>query len=340
MRIVHAVCTDAFAGVERLMARLAAAQQVAGHQVIVVGGDPASMQRELGDHGARHVPAGSVLEVARALNALEGADVINVHMTAAEVAASMAVRIRAVPVVSTRHFAGQRGSSSLPARWLTSATARHVRAQIAVSSYVADHVEGTSTVVHTGVPAQPDGRHADQRDRTVLMAQRLEPEKGTDVAIRAFSASGLAREGWTLHVAGSGTLRAPLEVLADQLGLGGSVEFLGHRSDIDALMGRAAIAIAPCDREALGLTVIEAMAHGLPVVAAGAGGHLETVGVTPGAALFGAGDHEAAGQLLHDLALHAQRRDCYGEALRRVQREHFTLDTQVTGTDAVYRSVT
>ena len=340
MRIVHAVCTDAFAGVERLTARLAAAQQASGHEVIVVGGHSESMRRELGEPGARHVVATSVLDVTRALNALSGADVINVHMTAAEVAAAGAVRVRSVPVVSTRHFAGHRGSSSLPARWLTAATARHVRAQIAVSSYVADHVEGGCTVVHTGVPAHPDGPPADERDRTVLLAQRLEPEKGTDVAIRAFAASGLAREGWALHVAGTGTLRTPLEELGRELGLGGSIEFLGHRSDVDELMDRAAIAIAPCDREALGLTVIEAMAHGVPVVAAGAGGPLETVGVTPDAALFCAGDHERAGQLLHDLALDAPRRDSYGKALRRVQREHFTLDTQVIGTDAVYRSVT
>ncbi|EWT02856.1 hypothetical protein N865_03035 [Intrasporangium oryzae NRRL B-24470] len=339
MRIVHAVCTDAFAGVERLTARLAAAQQDAGHEVVVVGGHPASMRRELGEGGARHVAADSVAAVARALDRLVGADVINVHMTAAEVAAAFAVRVRSVPVVSTRHFAGTRGSSSRPARWLTAATARHIRAQIAVSSYVAGHVEGSSTVVHTGVPRQAEGRGAGAREPRVLVAQRLEAEKATDVAIRAFAASGLARHGWRLQVAGSGALRPSLERLAADCEVGEAVDFLGHRSDVDALMEQAAVVVAPCDREALGLTVVEAMAHGLPVVASAAGGHLETVGATPGAALFPAGDHVAAGSILRDLALDEGRREAYGRALREVQRALFTIDTQVVGTDAVYRSV-
>lgn len=339
MRIVHAVCTDAFAGVERLTARLAAAQQAAGHEVVVVGGEPPSMRRELADSGARHVSADSVAAVAKALDGLVGADVINVHMTAAEVAAALAVRVRSVPVVSTRHFAGTRGSSSRPARWLTAATARHIRAQIAVSSYVAGHVEGASTVVHTGVPEQDAGHSARERLPRVLVAQRLEVEKATDVAIRAFAVSGLARQGWRLQVAGSGALRPSLERLADECGTGGAVDFLGHRSDVDTLMEEAAVVVAPCDREALGLTVVEAMAHGLPVVASAAGGHLETVGATPGAVLFPAGDHVAAGSALRELALDADRRESYGRDLRKVQRALFTIDTQVAGTDAVYRSV-
>ena len=41
------------------------------------------------------------------------------------------------------------------------------------------------------------------RERVVLVAQRLEPEKRSDVALRAFAASGLAEPGWRLDVAGS-----------------------------------------------------------------------------------------------------------------------------------------
>ena len=333
------MCTDAFAGVERLVARLAVTQRAAGHQVVVVGGDPVSMREELGEGTVRHVAAVTVPQVTRALNALEGADVINVHMTAAEVAAAAAHRVRRVPIVSTRHFAGTRGSS-LAARLVARSTARRIAAQIAVSSFVANHVEGASTVVWTGVPEQPDSPSARERSRRVLVAQRLEAEKATDVAIRAFKESGLPEEGWVLDIAGEGALRRELEGLADELGLGGSVQFLGHRRDVDRLMRAAAILVAPCDREALGLTVVEAMAHALPVVASAAGGHLETLGPVEHSALFEPADAAGAARLMRALAAAPEEREAYGRALRRRQREHFTLRTQAEASEAVYRSVT
>ena len=54
-------------------------------------------------------------------------------------------------------------------------------------------------------------------------------------------------------------------------------------------MRAAGVLLAPRTDEAFGLSVVEAMARGLPVVAAGSGAHLETVGSVPGAALFRAG---------------------------------------------------
>ena len=80
------------------------------------------------------------------------------------------------------------------------------------------------------------------------------------------------------------------------------MEFLGHRSDVHDLMRSAAIFVATRPDEAFGLSVVEAMARGLPVVAAGSGAHLETVGSVPGAALFGPGDSDEAARLLEDLA--------------------------------------
>ena len=47
-------------------------------------------------------------------------------------------------------------------------------------------------------------------------------------------------------------------------------------------MRAAGVLLAPRTDEAFGLSVVEAMARGLPVVAAGSGAHLETVGSVPG----------------------------------------------------------
>src|SRR6185436_15669845 len=120
----------------------------------------------------------------------------------------------------------------------------------------------------------------------------------TDVAVRAFAASGLANDGWRLTIAGDGALRGELEDLAASLRLGGAAEFLGHRRDMWELMRSTGVLLAPRTDEAFGLSVVEAMARGLPVVAAGSGAHLETVGSAPGAALFIPGDSDDAAHLL------------------------------------------
>ncbi len=338
LRIVHVVQTAKFAGVERHVATLAAAQHDAGHRVAVVGGEPERMQATIGREGVLQRPAATTIAAMRALDGLARCDVLHVHMTAAEIAVLLSPKLAGVPVVSTRHF-GRRRSESSPARLLAPAVRRRLAGQLAISRYVAQRIDGASTVVYPGVPVGPDAVGADARRPVVLLAQRLAPEKRTDVGLRVFAASGLAREGWRLDVAGDGGERPALESLAADLGIAHVVRFLGRRSDVARLMDRSSILLAPCAIDGLGLSVVEAMAGGLPVVAAGAGGHLETIGAVPDAALFDAWDPIAGGQVLGDLARDVARREVYSRAEQAVQRRDFTVEAQQRATDEVYRSV-
>jgi glycosyltransferase involved in cell wall biosynthesis len=105
--------------------------------------------------------------------------------------------------------------------------------------------------------------------RFALAAGRLTPEKGFADAIAA-----CARAGVPLVVAGDGPQRAELEAM------GGDVRFVGTVSAdrLAALRREAALAIVPSRyQEILPLAALEAMAAGLPVVAARAGGLAETV---------------------------------------------------------------
>lgn len=338
MRVLHAVRSDAFAGVESHVARLARAQVSAGDEVLVVGGDPRRMMVAAGP-AVRTVPSRTVGDVLRTVRRwAAAADVVHAHMTAAEIACATAMVGVETPLVVTRHFARRRGSNPLSAV-VAAAAGRRVDAQIAISHYVADTIAGTSVVIHPGVDSTTSTRAARERELVVLVAQRLEPEKDTDVALRAFAASGAAEQGWRLEVAGDGAERARLTALAQDLGIAGATRFLGHRTDVPALMERAGVLLAPCRIEGLGLTVLEAMAAALPVVAVGAGGHLETVGAVATAALHPAGDVRAAGGLLAQLTADPARRDAYAAELQAVQRALFTPEHQARETAAVYRGV-
>ncbi|WP_236602462.1 glycosyltransferase [Microbacterium sp. 8M] len=336
--IVHAVCSDGFAGVERFIVRLAGAQHAAGARVRVIGGDPQRMSAALEGSGVGFLPARGSLGVRRALRAVRGdADVVNVHMTAAEAAAALAFGRRHRPaVVATRHFAQPRRRRA--AVHMNTVAARVVDAEIAISRAVAAEIGVPSTIVHSGLPDTAPRGPRPERERVVLVAQRLEAEKATDVAIEAFAASGLAAAGWQLWIAGEGARRTDLEELVTRRGLDGSTRFLGYRADVADLMARAGILVAPCPREGLGLTVLEAMQAGLPVVAAAAGGHLDLLGGLEPDALFSPGDAEAAGANLRLLAADPDARERLATAAQHRQGAEFSLDAQVAGTDAVYRA--
>lgn len=338
LHVLHVCCTDAFAGVERHVSELAAAQLAAGHRVTIVGGDPMRVQAVAGA-GVHVLPGRGVAGGVRSLRRLGTApSIVNVHLTAAEIAVALSSTLRGVPVVSTRHIAKPRGSRRVT-RPIVRLGSRRVDGQIAVSQFVADQIDGESTVVLSGVQADPGRVSATERLPVVLVAQRLEPEKETDVAIKAFCDSGLVTLGWRMMVAGHGSLRPQLEALVRALGIDAAVEFLGHRADLFDLMRTAGVLLAPDEDEAFGLSVVEAMARGLPVVAAGSGAHLETVGAAPGAALFAPGDPADAARLLRELAASEPARDEYGARLQAVQREHFTVEQQARRTDVAYRAL-
>jgi len=256
----------------------------------------------------------------------------------AELAAALAtVRSRAL-IVATRHFAAHRGSSPT-ARLVGRLLTKVVVEQLAISDFVAAAIEGTSIVVAPGVPDVVQPTAAAERNLEVLLVQRLEQEKGTEVGLEAFARSTLASRGWTLVIAGDGSEKRQLQLLSERLGVAESCRFLGAQSDVESLYRRAAIFLATRAQEPFGISVVEAMAHGLPVIATASGGHHETVGLCAEARLFPPGDAGAAARLLVELADDFEARSRYGALLRDVQQTRFTVERQARRTSEIYRSV-
>ncbi|MBW4031743.1 MAG: glycosyltransferase family 4 protein [Acidobacteria bacterium] len=334
--VVHVVCSDAFAGVERYVLNSALALRGAGFRVTVVGGAQSSLSSPLRLAGVDWLPGASIRQALRSLNRVRDVDLLNTHMTNADLVGVLVGGIRRIPVVSTRHFASTRGSSSV-ARLVSTGIRRRVAAQIAISEFVSSNIEGDSTVVYTGVDDVVDTPAAGRRAE-VLVSQRLEKEKSTDQALRAWALVP-ERGPWRLVVGGSGSERSALEALARELRIDDSVDFLGFQEDVGLLLRRASIFLAPTPREGLGIAVIEAMASALPVVAARGGGHLESVGPVVGSALFDPDDPAAAAVELTRLMGDESAREAYGRALCDRQRAIFTPARQTAGTIAVFAAV-
>lgn len=126
-----------------------------------------------------------------------------------------------------------------------------------------------------GITAPPESREAPE----VVFLGRLRRYKGAQHAIRALPRIREAVPEATLAVVGDGPYRPELERLARSLGVDGATRFLGalpHPAKVAALNG-AQVAVCPSPKEGWGLTVIEANACGVPVVASRSPGLVESV---------------------------------------------------------------
>jgi N-acetyl-alpha-D-glucosaminyl L-malate synthase BshA len=176
-------------------------------------------------------------------------------------------------------------------------------------------------------------------DAAVLMhISNFRPVKRVKDVIGTF-AKVRAKANAILVMVGDGPDRAAAEEEARTLGVIEHVRFLGRIDGVAPLLAIADVYLLPTDRESFGLSALEAMACGVPVVAAGVGGITEVVedGVTGALCAVGDTDAMAAAslRLITDRA-HWERQGAAGVARAR---ERFDIADVVTQYEDVYRSL-
>jgi N-acetyl-alpha-D-glucosaminyl L-malate synthase BshA len=176
-------------------------------------------------------------------------------------------------------------------------------------------------------------------DAAVLMhISNFRPVKRVKDVIATF-AKVRAKVPAVLVMVGDGPDRGAAEDEARQLGVFDDVKFLGRIDAVAPLLAIADVYLLPTDRESFGLSALEAMACGVPVVAAGVGGMPEVVedGVTGTLCAVGDTDAMAAAaiRLITDRA-HWERQGAAGVARAR---SLFDIDDIVSQYESVYTSL-
>ncbi|NNF27142.1 MAG: glycosyltransferase, partial [Gemmatimonadetes bacterium] len=148
---------------------------------------------------------------------------------------------------------------------------------------------------------------------------RFVPIKRHDLLLRAFAQlAQLGGEDWRLALAGGGPERERLEDLAGRLSVADRVSWLGWQEDVTPLLEATDVLVQSSDDEGTPVSVMEAVAAGVPVVATDVGGMRDVVSGVDGVRLTRRGDADAlataVGRLVADgEGISASTRDAFVE---------------------------
>jgi glycosyltransferase involved in cell wall biosynthesis len=137
-------------------------------------------------------------------------------------------------------------------------------------------------------------------------------------------------------ISGSGPAEAELRAVAAKLGVRGRLTFLGGEVRAEELLRNLDVFVLPSPREAVGISILQAMASSKPVVAAGAGALFEVVRDGETGFLVPPGDAKALAGKVTQLLADEQRRVEMGRAGRELVEKEFSLSRMVEGTQSVY----
>ena len=179
-------------------------------------------------------------------------------------------------------------AAEVPIPWVYKRAGFHAISESTRDDLVQRGVPGKRIVViHPGVDATwycPDPATPRAEQPAFLYLGRLKRYKGVEAALRALAQARKTRPDLTLEIAGQGDDRPRLEGVAQALGLGGAVKFLGFVSEDEKrrLLRRAWAVVFPSPKEGWGITNVEAAACGTPALASDSPGLRESVrhGVT------------------------------------------------------------
>jgi glycosyltransferase involved in cell wall biosynthesis len=350
-------------GLERLVHDLALALAARGHESAVF------CMNGLGTYADELIAAGIDVHDCREggirlrgypaglIRALRGfaPDVIHAHSgtwLAASVAKS---RLRGPRLVFTDHgrYPPEPWIRGRIERWCHRRTDGFVAVTSALARYDREHLAlpDDPPVVLNGIDLRPyamNGTGTRERLRQewgvapaevlALAIGRFAPVKNYEGMLRAVALARAEAPMLRLAILGTGTGEDAARDLALKLGIDDAVSFLGFRRDVADCLRAADVFLNASHTEALPVSLLEAMAAGVPTVAPRVGGIPDALGEPPAGLLAPPGETPALAAALARIARAPALRKELG-ALARRHAERFSLETFVGKYCAVYHSV-
>ncbi len=351
-RIAHIVLQLATGGMERLLVEFARHADTRHFDLMFISMGPRTpLAEDIEASGWKVITLdeppglrpGLVLRLAR-LFAREHVDLVHTHNTKPVLYSAPAARLARVRgLIHTRH--GQRFQATRRSTSLFRVVSRLADRVVCVSrdsarlSAQEGVPPGRITTIWNGIDASRFSYLGPSAGGPVVMVGRLSPEKGTDTLIHAAALAAARAPSFRLEIAGGGDCLPALRDLAQKLGVDGHVHFLGEVRDIPALLARASLFVLPSLTEGISLTLLEAMARGLPIVTTRVGGNPEVVVEGETGLLVPARSPEELATAMLQLQADPERGRRMGLAGRARVENHFDVRRMVREYEDLYRTV-
>lgn len=245
---------------------------------------------------------------------LRNADIIHAHLFPAHYFTVMANIGINKPLIFTEHSTHNKRRDHLWLRPVEKFVYKRIDQTVSISEATQEALsnwlrlsnpENISNIILNGIPLDKFKNALKKSSKEmfgrsgipVLMISRFTKAKDHKTVLNALKE--IRNPDVFVVLVGDGELKGEIEQYANQLGLNDRVVFLGNRKDIPEIIKASAIGVQSSHWEGFGLTAVEMMAGGIPVVASdvkGLGGVVEGAGL-----LFEPGDHIALSKIIMQL---------------------------------------
>ncbi len=282
-------------------------------------------------------------------------DVIHTHLHVLRYSLPSMLLMKRVAMVHTVHNLAEREVEPR-ARLIQRYALTHGVKPIAVAEEVAASLKslygiqrcrGISNCIPTALYANPQTSRKDWRakegfnDTDVLFVcvARFGPQKNHALLLKSFAHGPASDPRAHLVLVGEGELRANLEEQAKKLNIAGKVHFLGLHSDIPDVLGAMDAFVLSSDYEGNPLSILEAMASGLPIVSTAVGGVPKLFEDGNEGFLVPPGDCQGLAKSMNSLLKYEAAREFMGAAAATRAGKNYDVANMVHAYEDVYEDL-
>lgn len=280
----------------------------------------------------------------------EDFDLVHTHLPYANIVGALAARLANIPVIATLHVPNV--DSTRLRRALNEWTLQHwMQEVIAVGASVAETFPGVADahhihIIHNAVRL-PQACTAEERTQTrheimgshggpvLISVGRLDEAKGFDDLLRGVSLIRKKHPSLRVWIVGAGNYLPLLQSRIESQGLSEYVNLLGARADVPRLLAASDVYVSTSRVEGMSISMLEAMAAGLPVVATCAGENSRLVLPTTGV-LISIGDIQALADGLDRLLSSPSLRVSLGVEAISIVMQSYNVETWFRQIRSVY----
>ncbi|WP_417847288.1 glycosyltransferase [Thalassoglobus sp.] len=269
-------------------------------------------------------------------------DILHTHNTYPQFYGAFAARFAKVPIViNSQHGrgCGPNRKSLWQFRLANHLTTRVVGVSEDATKLCQDQNRSNAdkmTCIWNGIDLERFRFRGPHDSLSAISVGRLSPEKDYATLLHATKIVLESYPEFQLILIGDGQERQQLEDLSNELGMNSNVTFLGERSDVHDLLATAGFFVSSSTTEGISLTLLEAMAVGLPIVTTAVGGSPEIVVPGETGKLV---PPRSPDQLAHEMIAMIEERAIWpeiGKAARERVEEHFNIRTMIRQYEELY----